>query len=205
MKGVTMCIQKIVLIVMATLTVGLIGCEPALMEGDVGLVAYNTPAEELSEPKVSIRCSRGPDGELVVDVAPNLRTRLITDVDFAVEGDERSRWDLHCEHLGVALLCYNMFGQIRHVVYGEVPKDTIQEYPEENSSPTPLPPEAVVHVKARYVYNVFPDGDVGTCCIWIQLVGDDEVKYLGESDYCRHFRSGENRFFVRPEEQAGGE
>ena len=200
--------KRIVLITTVVLTAGLMGCEPALMEGDVRPVVYNTPAQELFEPKVSIRCSRGPEGELVVDVAPNSRVRLISHVWVTVEGDELERWHIHCERLGVALLGYIRYGQIRHVVYGEIPNDTIQEYPEGDVPPAPLPPEAVVHVMVKYEAVgtlALGDGWSGWCCIWVELVGDDEVKYLGESRYCRHFQGGENRFFISDKEQAGGE
>ena len=160
----------------------LIGCAaPALEEGTVLPVVHNPPAEGLFEGKVSIQCSRGPNGELVVDLKPNHRASGVSMLSFGVEGEEYGRW----------LIWPGFYGPpIRHVVYGELPEGNIQKHPKDDVPPSPLPREGVIYVRVSYGCDsiIPPAASSGYCGIKIELVGDDQIRYLGETPlgpYCR--------------------
>ena len=151
----------------------LIGCAPVLEEGVVLPVVYNAPAEGLFEAKVGIQCSRGPNGELVVDLKPNHRARGVAVVSFGVEGEEYGRW----------LIRPDAFETIDHVVYGELPEGAVQIHPEGDVPPAPLPREGIIRVRVAYGYDSMfpPAAAMGHRGMRIELVGDDQVRYFGET------------------------
>ena len=125
------------------------------------------------KPKVMIRCSRNQNGHLLVDMTYNGRVLGLPSVVFWLEGDEEFAWGETQSGPGNVPL--------EHVVYGELPRGGVQNYPANNVPPKPLPKTGILYVGVDYVYDTTLSACISSYAVKLRLTADGGVEYLGDA------------------------